>query len=373
MSILVSKNGEPAKWLESTSFQKEEDLQKYIADNPHSIPLSNYKEDSELLIICREFPTRHGESIDHVAIDKDGEIYLIETKLYTNSDKRHVVSQVIDYGATLASEYSSFENFLSNIEEWLSENYESSLQEKIQEHFKIDEQESQTVIQKIENVYTAKKFTFIILMDKADSKIKNFVSFMNANSNFSILLVQFKRYVDRDHEIIIPSLFGSESIRNTSTSSSRREWTEKDFYKIFNENQDLNADTKNAIAKLITYTNSEIPSEWKGYWHQYFGGTGNSPIFKGYLPMVHETRALYQINCKTGELKIKFWALEEKSDLLLSFVEKCKDFKFEMIKKAFDERGGGTTISIKTEDWVPKVDDFISILKKVFQTFNDKI
>jgi len=272
MSILISKNGGEAKWLESLSFKKEADLKKYITDNPHSIPLYNYKEDSELLIISREFQTSHGEYIDHIAIDKDGEIYIIETKLYTNSDKRHVISQVLDYGATLTSDYSNFNDFLSNVEQWISKNYGSSLHEKLQEHFGITAEESLQLIQKIENVYTAKKFIFIILMDKADYKIKNFVSYMNANSKFSIFLVEFKRYVDGEQEIIIPNLFGAENVRRVN-SSARRNWNKKDFENIVNTNPGYEENTKSAIEKLIGFTKTMMPSDWDETWHEYFGGT----------------------------------------------------------------------------------------------------
>ena len=52
MAILFSKKGTDAKWLEPVGYQKEEVLQQYIEDNPHSIPLSEYKEDANLVIIC---------------------------------------------------------------------------------------------------------------------------------------------------------------------------------------------------------------------------------------------------------------------------------------------------------------------------------
>ena len=363
MSILISKKGEEAKWVESSSFTKEEDLQKYIENNPHSIPLSNYKEDTELLIICREFQTTHGEYIDHVGVDKDGEIYLIETKLYKNSDKRHVVSQVLDYGATLASDYSSFDEFLSNVEQWISENYKSTLKEKLEEHFGLNSHESEELIQKIENVYTAKKFVFIILMDKADSKIKNYVSFMNDNSKFSIFLVEFKRYVDGDREIIIPSLFGTENVKRTTSS---RGWNKEDFDNTFNKNPNFDDNTRNAIEKLITFTEMAMPSDWKGYWHEYFGGSGSSPIFQGYLPKVHETRSLFDISSESGSLHIKFWALVGKPDLLENFVQKCGENGFEIVKTQFHERGPGSSLYLKINDWVPKVDKFISILREIF-------
>ena len=44
MPIIISKNGKDAKRVERTSFEKEEDLLKYISDNPDCIPLKDIKE-----------------------------------------------------------------------------------------------------------------------------------------------------------------------------------------------------------------------------------------------------------------------------------------------------------------------------------------
>jgi len=110
MAIIISKGGKNAKKIEKSSFEKEDYLQKYIYDNPESIPLYDIKDDIRLLILVREFSTESGP-IDAIGIDADGNIYLIETKLYKNPDKRTVVAQVLDYGASLWRNFSNFSNF----------------------------------------------------------------------------------------------------------------------------------------------------------------------------------------------------------------------------------------------------------------------
>ena len=100
MAIIVTKQGKNAIKIDPSRFEQEDDLQTYIAQNPDSLPLYEIKEDIRLLILGREFPTNSGP-IDAIGIDKDGEIYIVETKLYKNPDKRLVVAQVRDYGASL--------------------------------------------------------------------------------------------------------------------------------------------------------------------------------------------------------------------------------------------------------------------------------
>lgn len=122
MTIIVSKNGKDSKKLEHTDFPNEDFLQQYITENPDSIPLYNIKENIKLLIIAREFGTTSGP-IDAIGIDQDGQLYIVETKLYKNPDKRKVVAQVLDYGASLWKNFGDFEQFLRRLDEITEANF----------------------------------------------------------------------------------------------------------------------------------------------------------------------------------------------------------------------------------------------------------
>src|SRR4030043_1735155 len=98
MSIIISKKGQTAQRLDKSDFEKEDYLQNYIHENPESIPVYEIEEDKKLLVVAREFPTESGP-IDALAVDKDGDIYIVETKLFKNPDKRTVVVQALVYGA----------------------------------------------------------------------------------------------------------------------------------------------------------------------------------------------------------------------------------------------------------------------------------
>lgn len=115
MAIIISKNGKNAKKIDQTQFGDENALQQYVCDNPESIPLYDIKEGLRLLVVAREFPTECGP-IDALGIDRDGDIYCIETKPYKNPDKRLVVAQVLDYGASLWHSYNDFSDFVSVLE-----------------------------------------------------------------------------------------------------------------------------------------------------------------------------------------------------------------------------------------------------------------
>jgi len=86
MSIIISHPDTKAQKIDKSEFAKEGYLQEYIHKNPESIPVYEIEEDKKLFVVAREFPTDSG-SIDALAIDKDGDLYVIETKLFRNADK----------------------------------------------------------------------------------------------------------------------------------------------------------------------------------------------------------------------------------------------------------------------------------------------
>jgi hypothetical protein len=88
LSIILNQNGRSAHRPTPQPSQYEAFLQQFIYDNPDVPPLNDYRDGVKLTVLAREFPARSGP-IDAIAIDQQGELYLIETKLYCNPNKRH--------------------------------------------------------------------------------------------------------------------------------------------------------------------------------------------------------------------------------------------------------------------------------------------
>ena len=96
MSLIIRRSNQAPKRLEPQSFDQETDLQAYITKHPEAIPVDGLADELKLTVIGREFMTGSGP-IDALGLDRQGQIYLIETKLYHNPDKRGIVSQLLDY------------------------------------------------------------------------------------------------------------------------------------------------------------------------------------------------------------------------------------------------------------------------------------
>ena len=253
MAIIISKDGRNAKKIERTTFRNEDHLQKYLHDNPECIPLYDIKVDTQLLILAREFPTNSG-AMDAIGVDKDGDVYCIETKLYKNPDKRHVVAQVLDYGASLWHSHLEFDQFIRRIEESVRKSSGMTLDQRLSEFFALEQEAVSSLLDNVKANLNTGKFKFVVLMDKLEDDLKNLVAFLNYNSRFDIFAVEMDFYSYEDYGIMIPKIFGAEAKKDIAVSSSRNErWTEDRFMAKLAESQ--GADANKAAIKLLTWGN----------------------------------------------------------------------------------------------------------------------
>lgn len=209
MSIIISKRGKNAQKSERTSIEHEKYLQGYICDNPESLPLHEVEEDIKLLILAREFPTKSGK-IDALGIDYDGNIYVIETKLYKNADKRVVLAQVLDYGASLWRTYEDTDSFIEELERAAGKIFNNPLSERIQNFYETDVETVVEILQGVRQNLRDGSFRFVVLMDHIEDRLRDLLVFVNQNSLFNIYGVEMEFYKFEDYEILIPKLYGAE-------------------------------------------------------------------------------------------------------------------------------------------------------------------
>ena len=217
MSIIISKKGQVAKKIDKSDFEKEDDLQNYIHENPESIPVYEIQEDKKLFVVARELSTESGP-IDALAIDKDGDIYVVETKLYKNPDKRTVVAQALDYGASLWKHTNDFNEFVDIINQEVQDKFKMSFQEKAIAFFNIDNEQLNLMLENMKFNLKDGNIKFVILMDSMDERLKDLIIYVNQNSRFDIYAVQLEYYKFQEYEIMIPKIFGVEVKKNIRTS-----------------------------------------------------------------------------------------------------------------------------------------------------------
>jgi len=247
MTIIISKKGQKALKVPESDLPAEDYLQKFIHKNPDCIPLYEIKEDIQFFIAAREFSTDSGP-IDVLGFDKDGDIYLIETKLFKNTDKRYVVSQVLDYGASLYKHYMSFNAFINSLDSHLAKTFGMSFTNKLKEEFSISDIELEILLKNIERNLNEGVFKFIILMDKIHEQLKDLILYLNQNSKFTIIAVELDYYKFDNYEIVSPRLFGIEIKKPPIT---RIIPSDEDFINAYKDSED-----KEKLGLFINFYNS---------------------------------------------------------------------------------------------------------------------
>ena len=235
MAIIISENGKNAERLEESNFALENNLQQYIYDNPDAIPLYDIDQDTRLFIAAREFATNSGP-IDALGFDAKGNIYVVETKLYKNPDKRTVVAQALDYGASLWK-HSMGEDFILRLNSHCQKQFGQSFADKYAEFFS-PEETSDAITTILDNLADG-SIKFVVLMDKLHDALKDLVVFVNQNSKFDLYAVELEYYRHKSYEIIIPKLYGAEVKKEVASTKPEQKYmtpsTKEAFIKYLNE------------------------------------------------------------------------------------------------------------------------------------------
>jgi len=300
MSIIISENGKNAKKIDRSEFEKEGYLQNYIHENPESIPVYEIEEDKRLFVVAREFSTESGP-IDALALDKDGDIYVVETKLYKNPDKRTVVAQALDYGASLWR-HSDYNEFINRVNTEINSKFKTSFEEKTKDFFGMDDEQVVLMLEAIRSNLQQGNIKFVILMDAIEDRLKDLIVYINQNSQFDIYAVQMEYYKFEKYEIMIPKLFGVEvkkSITNNSTNSPRGKWDESSF--INQTRKLLGEDSKKMLEMYNLFKNNSEKINW---------GTGvNFGSFSPIINKIDNTISPFTLY-SNGKFEVKFnWIL----------------------------------------------------------------
>lgn len=229
MSIIISKEGANAVKVDKTTFKKEGHMQDFIQHNPDSIPVYEIQEDKKLFVAAREFPTESGP-IDAMGVDKDGDIYIVETKLFKNPDKRTVIAQVLDYGASLWKHYGDFDGFMTKLNDKVQSKFNLTFEEKAKQIFDLEDEQYQTLKNSMKTNLQSGNIKFVILMDSLEERLKDLILYINQHSQFDIYAVQLEYYKFEEYEIIIPKLFGGEIKKVIETGETRKTWTKDTLF-----------------------------------------------------------------------------------------------------------------------------------------------
>jgi hypothetical protein len=171
-------------------YNEENLLQGLIKEYPTLLPSVSSE---RIFTLSDEYPTDAG-NIDILCVDEDGRIYIVETKLQKNSDRRTVVAQLLDYAAQMGKE--TFDTFQSKIKERTGKSISEVLDE-LGENAEISDRIRQSLAEK--------NFVLIVAMDNIEPRLKDTIIHLNQDWEMDIFGLELNRYyVEGKGEVFVP-------------------------------------------------------------------------------------------------------------------------------------------------------------------------
>ncbi|GBC71563.1 hypothetical protein HRbin02_01348 [Candidatus Calditenuaceae archaeon HR02] len=236
--VIAVKNGKLMHTRFKT-FRNEEELRDILVSNIDAIPVSEINEEDESIVAwCKEFPVEGVGSIDIVAVGDGGGIYLIETKLSGNFNRREVIGQVLDYASGM------WKSFARNGKEFL---------ERLKNRSGADiPQEDGEFFRKLDENLTEANFNILIAMDGVDEQTKTLIKFLNQFTDLKFIALEIERYATESEEleIIVPRLHGEE-VTKIPRAQHRPDWS---LEKVENELQKISDERlKERLSRILEF------------------------------------------------------------------------------------------------------------------------
>jgi predicted metal-dependent hydrolase len=144
-----------------SGYDDENMLKRLIKEYPTLLPTPTHTSSERIFTLTDEYPIDGGGSIDLLCVDNEGNIYIVETKLQKNSDRRTIIAQLLDYASQMAKE--SFDTFKRKIEERTGESIDKILGEDTD------------IVNSIKQSLDEKRFVLIVCMDNIEQRLKDVI------------------------------------------------------------------------------------------------------------------------------------------------------------------------------------------------------
>lgn len=217
----------------------EEALQNILENHPQIIPGTqiNPENPPKFLLLRRELPLS-GWSLDHLYVDNEGVLTLLETKLFDNPDaRREVIGQIVEYGA-----YASECWEVAKLRQYASEFWQKKgkkLDEVIRDTFG-EGVEIEDFWNKVEENIEKRQLRLMIAADKLRPEVRRMIEFLNNEMrNVEVLGLECKFYGEEDQEIVIVSrIIGQTQVTISNRGKGVKIWTPEDLKAACRELQD---------------------------------------------------------------------------------------------------------------------------------------
>ncbi|WP_315718529.1 MULTISPECIES: hypothetical protein [unclassified Bradyrhizobium] len=235
--VFLLKGEDALVAMEPGQFATEDDFQRLLARFPELLVGDQIDPQSprRWLLVKREQPISTGEasaslwSIDHVFIDQDGILTLVEIKRQSDSRlRREFIGQMLDYAASCAS-YWSVEGLQSSLDKTCLEQgltSEAALRELLGTEASINE-----FWERVGTNLQAEKIRLIFLADVIPVELRRVVEFLNRQMNpVEVLAVELRQFVNKDLKTIVPTIYGQNQAMTRKRLGGVTRWNEQTLF-----------------------------------------------------------------------------------------------------------------------------------------------
>lgn len=203
--------------VQEETFRYEDDLQKLIAEHPELIDGEQVRPDDarRWILVAREkgiaeTPDAGARwSLDHLIIDQDARLTLVEAKLRDNPEiHRKIVGQMLEYAAHAAETWTGSDLRRTFEESAASQgrNPDDLLAELLQDK---EEQDPDAFWERVATNLAAKRLRLLFIADRIPDRLARVVEFLNGQMrDVEVLAVEIKRFHGDSGEIFVPRVIG---------------------------------------------------------------------------------------------------------------------------------------------------------------------
>jgi len=186
--IMVRREGESRLLLTEVLADDEAQLQEIVKENPDLLPVDEFGMTGPLMVVGRETTLPSGY-VDLACLSRDGDLLLVEFKTGPqNSDFRHVLAQLLDYGSHLwQMSYEEFESTVANRYFSSSRCQDDRLQKKasLDEAARaiwldLSEEETALFRERLTQQLNTGGFHYVVVAQRFTTTMKRTVEYLNA-------------------------------------------------------------------------------------------------------------------------------------------------------------------------------------------------
>lgn len=285
MDILMRRGGSPWSRPESDRYDDEAALQRLLVDTPDLLPGVGPA------VAVAEFSLPSG-SVDVVVVEPGGDITVVECKLGHNREaRRSVVGQVLSYASRLSLlSVGEFEERFSGGGQTLQQRL-ASLCADI--GIEWDPERYREVLAKR---LSDGPMRVIVAVDTVSDELRTIIEFLNRRTTggLEVLALEMEIARDGDVEILLPRVYGEESIRSTEVGghTNGRRWTADDVFERLEAELDAEV-----VAEVRRLTDGVLSRSGNLY-----AGRASFPSFYAYGRLGGDQRSLFVISLEESRL-----------------------------------------------------------------------